>query len=142
MTEWVLYGDVFSVYTRTARMVLSIKSVLHHIEEIDPFDPDQTETVWALHPFVRVPILLVDEFELYETQAILDYVEALCPDPRLWPEDPQSAARMRQVMSLADSYLYWPFVRQAAVQHVFNPLLGDPVDQDDLQAGLDAAPRA
>ena len=141
MTQWVLYGDVLSVYTRTARMVLSIKSVPHRIEGIDPFDPDQTETVRALHPFMRVPILHVDEFELYETQAILDYVEARCPDPRLCPEDPQSAARMRQVMSLADSYLYWPLVRQAAVQHVFNPLLGDPVDQDDLQAGLDAAPR-
>ena len=136
-----LHGDIYSVYTRTVRMVLHIKSVPYEMNEVDPFDPDQTETVRALHPFVRVPILHVDGFALYETQAILDYVEALWPDPSLRPEDAKRAARMRQVMSLADSYLYWSLVRQAAVQYVFNPLLGEPVDDGELAAGLEAAPR-
>lgn len=140
MTECTLYGDVYSVYTRTVRMVLHVKAAAYQMVEMDPFDPDQTETVRALHPFVRVPILHVDGFALYETQAILDYVEALWVDPPLHPAEVRSAARMRQVMSLADGYLYWPLVRQAAVQHVFAPLLGEPVDDDALAAGLDAAP--
>lgn len=141
MTDFVLFGDVYSVYTRTVRMVLCIKNVTYRIEEVDPFDAGQVDHIQKLHPFIRVPMLRDGSFDLYETQAILDYVETLFPTPVLRPERAHNAARMRQVMSIADSYLYWPLVRQAAVQHVFNPLLGAPVDEDDFKDGLGSAPR-
>ena len=48
-----LHGDIYSVYTRTVRMDLQIKSVSYDMKEVDPFDPDQTGAVRALHPFVR-----------------------------------------------------------------------------------------
>ncbi|MEM6587943.1 MAG: glutathione S-transferase family protein [Pseudomonadota bacterium] len=137
----VLFGDIYSVYTRAVRMVLDVKDAAYTIEEIDPFDPEGVEAVQAVHPFVRVPALHVGAFELYETQAILDYLEALIPEPRLQPFEPERAARMRQVMSIADSYFYWPLVRQAAVQHVFNPALGEAVDQAELAEGIASAPR-
>ncbi|MEM7731834.1 MAG: glutathione S-transferase family protein [Pseudomonadota bacterium] len=137
----VLFGYRYSVYTRTVRMVLNVKNAAYRTEEIDPFDPGGAGAVQAVHPFVRVPALHVGAFELYETQAILDYLEALIPEPRLQPLDPERAARMRQVMSMADSYFYWPLVRQTASQYVFNPAFGEPVDAAELAAGIAAAPR-
>lgn len=137
----VLFGYIFSVYTRTVRMAMHIKNATYAFEEMDPFDPSDTGAVAVVHPFLRVPALRVDRFAIYETQAILDYLEAVIPEPRLQPLDPQQAARMRQVMSIADSYFYWPLVRQAAAQHVFHPLLGDPVDETERAKGVAAAPR-
>lgn len=137
----VLFGYHYSVYTRTVRMVLHIKTVPYAIEDIDPFAPSGAQALQGHHPFQKVPVLRADGFDLYETQAILDYLDARYPDPALRPEGPEACARMRQVMGIADSYLYRPLVRQAASQHVFHPLLGEPVDAGELAAGLQAAPR-
>ncbi len=136
-----LHGDIFSVYTRAVRMALDMKDVPYSIKFIDAFDPSHAERLRALHPFQRVPILRVDEFELYETQAILDYVNDSFDGPALRPDTAEATARMRQVMGIADSYLYWPLVRQAASQHLFYPLEGEPVDERVFKAGLAATPR-
>ena len=137
----ILYGNLYSVYARTVRMVLSLKNVSYLLEDIDPFEDGGKDALRSVQPFGRVPALEADGFTIYETQAILDYLEAVYPDPVLRPVGREAAARMRQVMSVADSYFYWPLVRQAAVQHVFNPMQGAPVDVAELEAGLDAAPR-
>ena len=60
----------------------------------------------ALHPFGRVPVLEHDGFRLYETQAILRYLDRVLPTPALTPSDPGRAARMNQVMNVNDWYLY------------------------------------
>ncbi len=137
----VLFGYHYSVYTRTVRMVLNMKSAAYTFEDVDPFDPENSDNMQALHPFSRVPALHVGAFQLYETQAILDYLEGITAEPRLCPEEPERAARMRQVMSIADSYFYWPLVRQTVSQHVFNPASGEPVDAAELATGIAAAPR-
>ena len=56
----------------------------------------------ARHPFGRVPVLEHDGFRLYETQAILRYLDRVQPDPPLTPADPRQTARMDQVMSVND----------------------------------------
>ncbi|MEL7282201.1 MAG: glutathione S-transferase family protein [Pseudomonadota bacterium] len=137
----ILYGNLYSVYARTMRMVLSLKKVPYSLENIDPFEEDAAESLREVHPFDRVPALRSDGFCIYETQAMLDYVEAVFPDPVLRPNGAEAMARMRQVMGIADHYFYWPLVRQAASQQVFNPIYGAPVDQAELAAGLAAAPR-
>ena len=42
---------------------------------------------------------------LYETQAIMRYVDAVVPGPRLQPEEPRAAARMNQLMGITDWYV-------------------------------------
>lgn len=137
----ILYGNLYSVYARTVRMVLSLKSAEYTIEDIDPFEEGGAEALQDVQPFGRVPALTADGLTIYETQAILDYLEAVFPQPQMRPQVAKAAARMRQVMSIADSYFYWPLVRQAASQHVFLPLLGDSTDAVELATGLEAAPR-
>lgn len=135
-----LTGYGLSVYTRAVRMALAAKGEGYDYAECDPFDAAQAEGLRALHPFARVPVLDHGAFRIYETQAILDYLEAALPGPALTPGDVKARARMRQVMGITDAYLYWPLVRQAFSHAVFQPRVGEGGDPGEAEAGLRAAP--
>lgn len=136
-----LTGYRYSVYTRAVRMALALKGVEHVSRECDPFDQEQADVLRRLHPFGRVPVLEHGGFHLWETQAILDYVDAGFPGPALTPKTAKAKARMRQVMSIADSYTYWPLVRQVFSEGIWAERFGDGRDQNAFDAGLSAAPR-
>lgn len=90
----------------------------------------------ARHPFGRVPVIEHDGFELYETQAILRYIDRVIPNPPLTPSDPKAAARMDQVMNCTDWYLF----RNVGVPVIFNrvvaPRLGIPANDEAVAADL------
>ena len=46
------------------------------------------------------------DFTLYETQAILRYLDRVLPAPALTPRDPPATARMDQLMNVNDWYLF------------------------------------
>src|SRR3979411_948188 len=100
---------------------------------------DVPESYLALHPFKRVPALVHDGFEIYETGAITRYVDETFPGPRLQPTDPPHRARCNQFLSIIDSYVYWPLVRQVFSHRVFRPRLGGPSDAAEIEKGLAAA---
>ncbi|OAB58172.1 hypothetical protein AY599_03340 [Leptolyngbya valderiana BDU 20041] len=103
-----LYGADYSVYTRIARLACAEKAIAHDFETVDIFAksaPPPADYA-ALHPFGKIPALRHGDFALYETQAIVRYLDAAFPGPRLTPEEPRGAARMAQVMGVADSYAY------------------------------------
>jgi glutathione S-transferase len=135
-----LYGYQYSVYSWIARLALEEKGASYHWIEINPFAPDIPESYLALHPFKRVPALVHDEFQIYETGAITRYVDEAFPGPRLQPTDPRHRARCSQFLSIIDSYVYWPLVRKVFSHRVFRPRLGRPSDATEIQKGLDAAP--
>jgi glutathione S-transferase len=60
----------------------------------------------ARHPFGRIPVIEHGDFRLYETQAILRYLDRVLPRPPLTPGDPRRSARMDQVMNINDWYLF------------------------------------
>jgi glutathione S-transferase len=135
-----LYGYQYSVYSWIARLALEEKGASYHWIEINPFAPDVPESYLALHPFKRVPALVHDTFQVYETGAITRYVDEAFPGPRLQPTDPRHRARCSQLLSIIDSYVYWPLVRQVFSHRVFRPRLGRASDATEIQKGLDAAP--
>lgn len=49
----------------------------------------------ALNPQARVPLLVDGDFRVNQSQAILEYLEALHPQPALVPADPRQQARVR-----------------------------------------------
>ena len=98
------------------------------------------EDYLALHPFKRVPALVHDNFQVYETGAITRYIDEAFPGPRLQPSDPRHRARCNQIVSIVDSYVYWPLVRQVFSHRVFRPRLGHASDAAEVQKGLAAAP--
>lgn len=134
-----LIGYRYSVYTRAVRMALHAKGVGYSFVDCDPFTADGAFSLKALHPFGRVPVLKHKGFCLYETQAILDYIEAVHCPPTLTPDEAKARARMRQVMGIADNYLYVPLVRQAFSHGVFRPIMGEDADPRKVEMGLSAA---
>ncbi len=132
----VLYGFRFSVYVRIARVVLAEKGVPYELVEIDPFAEDMPLSYLDLHPFRRVPALVHDGFQLYETQAITRYIDEAFDGPSLQPGEPMLRARMAQIIAIADSYGYRPMVREVFAQRVFAPAAGRAPDEVVVREGL------
>src|ERR1700756_1182890 len=58
-----------------------------------------------LNPYGRVPTLEEDGFVLYESTAILEYLEATHPAPPLAPADARGRAQVAMHMKLCDIQL-------------------------------------
>lgn len=136
-----LHGYQYSVYSWIARLALHEKGVAYDWIEVNPFAEDIPASYLAMHPFKRVPALTHAGFVLYETGAITRYVDEAFEGPKLQPVEPRERARCNQIMSIVDSYVYWPLVRQVFSHAVFRPRMNRLVDESELQIGLEAAPR-
>ena len=102
-----VFGFAASVYVRSVRLALEEKRLPYVLRELDPFQPGGPPDWYrALHPFGKIPALRDAGFELFESDAILRYLEAAYPDPPLTPPDPRGVARMTQVMRIMDAYGY------------------------------------
>lgn len=88
------------------------------------------------HPFGRIPAFEHDGWPLYETRAIMRYVDAVVPGPRLQPEWPREAARMEQVMNIVDWYLMPQVSRTIAFNRVAAPRLGLPVNEETVARAI------
>lgn len=133
------YGP--SVYTRAVRMAFVLKEVAYDYSEIDPFEPNGADRLAQINPFHKVPVIEHNGVRLWETQAILDYVDGAFTGSSLLPKHVLARARARQVMCITDNYLYRPLITQAFSHGVFRPLFGEPFDPSQIHEGLVAAPR-
>jgi glutathione S-transferase len=97
MSEVTLFGFPHSSFVHIAQLVLMHKEVPYTFHDLEP-DMGSPKHL-ALHPFDRVPILQHGDFVLYETSAIVAYLEELFPTPSLEPDTPQDRARMHQWIS-------------------------------------------
>ncbi len=136
-----LHSYQYSVYSWIARLALLEKGVAHNRVEVNPFAENVPASYLATHPFKRVPALVHGGFAVYETGAITRYVDEAFEGPKLQPTEPRERARCNQIMSIVDSYAYWPLVRQVFSHRVFRPSLRRPADENEVQRGLEAAPR-
>lgn len=133
-----LYGFRPSVYCWIVRLALRLRGAEATWIEVDPFD-DPGPDYRTLHPFGRVPTLDHDGFVLYETAAIVRYLDAVLPGPRFATPTPRQAARQAQIVGVLDAYGYHPLVRAVFGHGVYRPRLGEPADPARRQEGLDAA---
>src|SRR5215471_13006792 len=107
-----------------------------------PLAPGSTKTpeYLALHPFGRIPVFEHDGFRLYETQAILRYLDRVLPEPLLTPSDVKRAARMDQVMNINDWYLFQGVGSVIIFHRVIAPqLLGLAPDEEAIKAAMPKA---
>jgi len=112
----VLLGDVRSSYTRTARMALAEKGLAYTMQSCAPHSPE----IMAVHPFGRIPALRDGEIGLFETSAIVRYVdECFGPAPSLLPGSIIGRARCEQWVSAVNAYLYDTMVRRYILQYLF-----------------------
>ncbi|PHQ70177.1 MAG: glutathione S-transferase [Sneathiella sp.] len=125
-----------SAYGRIAEITLREKRLDFERQEINPFAEDISEDYLRLHPFKRVPVLEHDDLVLYETRAITEYLEDRFGGPKLRPDDPVTAAKMRQIIAIIDNYGYWPLVRMVFSQRISRPASGLVADETIIAEGL------
>jgi glutathione S-transferase len=88
----------------------------------------------ARHPFGVVPVLEDEGFWLYESRAIIQYLDRRLPGPALVSTDLREYARMEQWISAEQSYFSPPAMAMVK-QLYFGKLRGTPPDL----AAVDAA---
>jgi len=101
-----LYSHPLSTYSRRVRIALLEKGLHAELVELDMAHGAHRQPDYlALNPYGRVPTLDDDGFVLYESTAILEYLEATHPTPPLVPPDPRGRALVAMHVKLCDIQL-------------------------------------
>src|SRR5262245_9863555 len=110
-----LYWHPFSIFPRRIRIALHEKQVPYEDVIVDlPGGALHTAEFRRLNPFGQVPVLEDGGLVLYESIAILEYLEERHPTPALLPADAAGRATTRQLMCTSGDYLTGPFKRWIA----------------------------
>lgn len=139
MSEFIVHTVPGSPFGRCVLAALEEKNARYRVAPVAP-GTMKAEPHLARHPFGRVPVLEHGDFALYETQAILRYLDRVLPKPALTPADPRAAARMDQVMNVNDWYLFQGVSNVITFQRIVLPrLLGGVTDEAAVAAALPKA---
>jgi glutathione S-transferase len=139
--EFVVYSVPGSPYGRAVFAMLEEKCAGYRLAPVAG-ETRKSEAHLSRHPFGRVPVLDDGGFLLYETQAILRYLDRVLPKPALTPAEPRAAARMDQVMNICDWYLFQGVCNVIGFQRIIRPhLLGQPADEAAVAQAMPQAHR-
>jgi glutathione S-transferase len=122
MSDFVIHGVPGSPFVRSVCLALEEKATPYRIHGLAVGEM-RGDAHRKLHPFMRVPVIDHDGFVLYETQAILRYIDAVFPTPALQPSDPRAIGRMNQVIGINDWYLFPQAARVIVFQRIVGPVL-------------------
>ena len=126
-----------SPYGRAVLATCIEKNAPYRLQPITPGMHRQAPYT-GLHPFAKIPAIEDGDFRLYETQAIIRYIDAAYGAPHaLTPKDPKAEARMNQVIGVIDCYF---FATNSGATLGFNrvvaPRLGFPVNEEAAIAAI------
>ena len=139
MSDIVVYGTPGSPFLRAVEVGLKEKGAAYRLHPIAPSETKSEEHLQR-HPFGRMPAFAHGDFALYETQAILRYLDDIFPAPRWQPADPRAAARMNQIIGINDWYLFPKAAAPIVFQRLIGPvLLGTATDEAAVAAAVPMA---
>jgi len=142
MTDFVIHGIPGSPYVRAPLLALEEKGLSWRLDPL-PMGGNRTPDYKArLHPFAKIPVLDHADFRLYETRAILDYVDQVAPEPALTPADCRLRARMNQIIGIVDSYIAQRVSGAVTFPRLVAPRFGMAVDDAAVVAAIPAAREA
>ena len=137
MSQFTIHGVAGSPYVRAVLMALEEKAADWRIVPLA--GGGKSPEHLALHAFGRMPVLDDDDFRLYETQAIVRYLDRVIADPPLTPTDARAEAQMNQVCGITDAYVFKDISMGIAFQRLVAPRFGRPMDEAVV---ADSIPRA
>ena len=139
MSDINVYGIPGSPFLRSVEIALKEKGVDYQLHALAPGEHKQPEHL-ARHPFGRVPAFEHDAFSLYETQAIIRYIDETFQNPPLTPSNPTERARMNQVIGIIEWYFFPKAAAPIAFNRIIGPkLLGLPSDEAAIAEALPMA---
>jgi glutathione S-transferase len=139
MSEFTVHTIPGSPFARAVLATLEEKGARYRLAPVMPGTMRSPEHL-ARHPFGRVPVFEHNGFVIYETQAILRYLDRVLPEPALSPADPKRVARMDQVMNVNDWYLFQGVGNVIIFHRVIGPqLMGLKPDEPAIEAAMPKA---
>jgi glutathione S-transferase len=143
MAKPVIYGPAYSTYARTCRLALEEKGAAYDLVEVDIFSGANTAPEHlARHPFGKVPAFEHDGLALYETDAIIRYVDEAFAGSDLQPTDAAGRARMAQAINIIGGYAYPALIGQIFIQRAVMPMVGNTADENAIAAAIPQAETA
>ena len=128
-----IHGVPPSTFTWTARLACHEKGIDY---ELAPAIPSQ---IGPLNPFHKIPALSHGDLVLYETPAIVRYLDRTFAGPTLWPEDTVGIARCDQWISAVCDHLVNSALRYMAARFGFLPVPAE-MQQKYLDKARDVVP--
>lgn len=123
-----LYGSPLSPYMRAVQIVFAEHGIAYDLIPIGPAGlaaPDYGN----LHPYRKLPALDHDGDRVFETSAIMTYIDERAEHP-LQPSDPLQRARSNQWLSAANSYIYRDAFTNLYFLRILAPQFGIAVNED------------
>jgi glutathione S-transferase len=127
-----LIGDSRSSYVRTARMALAEKGLKYTYDPAAPHSPP----VDAISPYGRVPVFRDGDTALFETSAIVRYLDETFDGAPLIAANARLRAQMEQWVSMINCHGYDAMVRRYVLQYVFPKGEGGVPDRKTIDAAL------
>lgn len=101
-----------SIYGRKVLAVLEEKGLDYSIKPMSFAERDMDKPDYLrLNPNGEVPALTDENFTVYESTAIIEYINDEYPEPPLLPEDSEGRARVRMIEDYCDLHLFPELVR-------------------------------
>jgi len=137
MATPIVYGPAFSTYVRTARLALEEKPASYELIDVAMLKGAHKEPAFlARSPFGKVPAFSHDGFDIYETDAIVRYIDQAIPGQALQPMDAQPRARMNQIIGIVDSFAYPAMITSIVMHRLVGPMLGQQPDEAAIKSGI------
>ena len=139
MSEFTVHSVAGSPFGRAVLATLEEKGAAYRFSPV-AVGSARSEPHISRHPFGRVPVLEHNGFLVYETQAILRYLDRVLPNEPLAPTDPRLTARMDQVLNICDWYLFQGVNNVIGFQRIVAPrLLGTVPDEAAIATAIPKA---
>ncbi|WP_437963561.1 glutathione binding-like protein [Sorangium sp. So ce260] len=129
-----LYGHPMSTCTRKVLTVLAEKGHEAQFVLVDVMKGEQKKPEHiARQPFGVIPVLEDEDFTLYESRAIIRYLDQKLPGVSLTPTELKARALMDQWLSVEQSYVSTPAVK-IIFQRVLHPMRGQQSDESVVES--------
>lgn len=126
-----LYGYFRSSTSYRTRIAMNLKGLDYNYIAVNLAQDEQLEkTFQSINPQGLVPVLQADDLWLYQSPAILEWLEEVYPDSPLLPKDAAGRMHVRALSALIGCDIH-PINNRRILQYLRNEL---SVDEDEVMA--------
>ena len=127
-----IHGTVISTYTRIVQTVAEEAGISWGITATPAQSPENRRR----HPFWKVPTVEIDGLNLFESVAIVQYVDNAHNGGALQPDDAKVRAEMDRWIAIANNYLFPVFEHGLIMPYLAHHHLHTPLRSDIIEAAL------
>jgi glutathione S-transferase len=128
-----IYGNPMSTCTRRVLATLAEKQAAYDMVVLDFAKGEhKTPAHLARQPFGQMPALEDGAFTMFESRAIIRYIDEVVPGQSLTPKDPKVRAHMEQWISV-EMEDFNPGASSIVFQEVFAPMMGGKADAGKVE---------